>query len=151
MPQKTRQQSKSYYTNYLKPKVGIENQTVRLPSEEISEFILNCLRCEKNWSEVQKRCYPEQSAQSIRQKYTRLLNYKVEIFACYEALMKYPDTNFPFNNKLLKVLSTALPIILKYRDMKHDEASTIHAFWNIFTYFDVEAMLTQINRIIADR
>ena len=66
MTQKTRQQSKSYYTNYLKPKVGIQNQTIRLSSEEIPEFILNCLRCEKNWSEVQKKCYPEQSAQSIR-------------------------------------------------------------------------------------
>ena len=94
MPQKTRLQCKSYFTNYLKPKVGIENQTTRLPSEEIPSFILNCLRCNKNWAEVKRRFYPDQSPQSIRQKYTRMVNYKVELFACYEPLMKYPDTGF---------------------------------------------------------
>ena len=65
--------------------------------------------------------------------------------------MRYPNTNFPFNNKLLKVLSICLPIILQYKNVPYDKNSPESALWNIFTYFNVEVMLSQINKIIMDR
>ena len=123
MPARTRTQLKSYFTNFLKYQHNIQNSTSRLKNGDLLDFVVKSMECGNDWTLLSNDHFPDFSAKCLKQKYERLLEYKIEFFACYAQLIKYPNTKFEFNKKLLRMIQENIPNLMKLRHGTFEDGS----------------------------
>ena len=71
-------------------------------------------------------------------------------FGCYAFIMKYPDTDFKFNRKLLLNIQKLIPTFKEYENKKFSPGSAEEQIQIGFKYFDVDNMQQQVDRILMD-
>ena len=140
MPRRTRTQLKAYYTNYLKLLQGIEKETNRLPIEGLFDFAMTVMRMDKDWKAIAS-LYPGWDASGARKKFQRLLDYKVELFGCYQQILKFPDISYKYNKQLLRIIQVNFRRAYQFRYGTYEPGSAEYIAQMIFKIFDVDLLL----------